>query len=132
VPIFQESGVVPADYEIDVQRAIVLSRAWGRVLGEEFVDHQKRLRRDPDFKPHFDQLWDCRDVESTQASAEDMRELAANNPFTGGSRRAVVAPSNAVFGLSRMFEILTEDTQDEFKVFRDWDEARSWLGLDET
>jgi hypothetical protein len=120
---------VPADYSIDPDRGLVSSRAWGQVSGLEFVEHQRRLSADPEFRPEYDQIWDCRDIERlSDVDAETMRRLAANNPFAAGSRRAVVSPSNATYGLSRMFEILTEESPDEFRVFRDWNEALSWLG----
>lgn len=120
---------MPADYSIDRKRGLVNSRAWGHVSGLDFVEHQRRLSADPDFRPEHDQIWDCRGIERvSEADAETMRQLAANNPFAAGSRRAVVSPSNTAYGLSRMFEILTEESPDEFRVFRDWNEALSWLG----
>jgi len=57
------------------------------------------------------------------------RILAALNPFGAGSRRALVVASDVVFGMARMYQILTEPSPDEFELFRDFDKALDWLGV---
>jgi len=57
--------------------------------------------------------------------------LARRTIFSPTSRRAFVAASPAVFGMSRMWEILTElsDNHQQIRVFDDLSSALSWLGL---
>jgi len=120
---------VPATYTIDVARGLVVTRLWGRLTDEDLIDHQQRLRTDPEFDPGFRQFADFSDVEETTIAPEVIRELARTNPWGAGARRAMLAPSDLLFGLARMFEMLDEHL-DEVRVFRNADEARAWLGLD--
>jgi hypothetical protein len=72
---------------------------------------------------------DFREVEVTRTGAE-VRTVAAGtkrfNEFMRGGRLAVVATQQASFGLARMYEALIEARSLEVRVFRDYDEARSW------
>jgi hypothetical protein len=47
-----------------------------------------------------------------------------------GIRRAVVANSEAAFGMARMYAIASENTGQTIEVFRDMDAAESCLNLD--
>jgi len=120
---------MPATYTIDVARGLVVTRLWGRLTDEDLIDHQQRLRTDREFDPGFRQFADFSDVEETTIAPEVIRELARTNPWGAGARRAMFAPSDLLFGLARMFEMLDEQL-DEVRVFRNADEARAWLGLD--
>ena len=40
---------------------------------------------------------------------------------------AVVAPGNISYGISRIFKVFRENDATELQVFRDKDEARTWL-----
>jgi hypothetical protein len=118
-----------AIYRIDKSRRIVFSRATGIVTDEVLLDHQQRLSADPDFEPDFRQLYDFCDVEELQATSMGVRELAINNPFGRGAQRALVAGSQAVYGVARMFQIMAEKGPDRIEVFYSLEEALDWLGL---
>jgi len=120
---------MPGGYSIDPARSLVLSRAWDVLSGADLSRHARTLASDPGFKPDFNQLCDFRDVTEVRADAAAIRELAALNPFGAGARRALVVSSDVVFGMARMYQILTETSPDEFEVFRDLDEALKWLGV---
>jgi hypothetical protein len=122
---------MPVTYHIDLGREIVFSTATGRVTDAELWAHQDQLRADPRFRPHFRQLFEVRAVDQVEVTVEGVRRLAARNPFGAGAKRAAVADHAVVFGLARMFELLTDRTPDEMQVFTDMTEARQWLELDE-
>jgi hypothetical protein len=69
-------------------------------------------------------------VSEVQVTSEYIREVARSTSYAEGSRRAFVASSDVQFGLSRMFQILSDESPAEVRVFRDLAEARRWLGLD--
>ena len=83
----------------------------------------------------FDELHDYRSVTRIEASGQEITDFA--NSFrryddggrTEGSNIAFVADMDEVFGLSRMTQMLREDSPPEFQVFRDMAAARKWLGL---
>ena len=120
---------MPGGYIIHSARSLVLSRAWDVLTGADLIRHARILAADPGFQPHFSQLCDMRDVTEIRADAAGIRELAALNPFGAGSRRALVVASDVVFGMARMYQILTEPSPDEFELFRDFDKALDWLGV---
>jgi hypothetical protein len=46
------------------------------------------------------------------------------------SRRAVIVPSDLIFGLTRMFEAHINADQNQFRVFRALGPAFEWVGVD--
>jgi hypothetical protein len=120
---------MPGGYTIDAARSLILSRAWDVLTGADLIRHARTLASDPGFKPDFNQLCDFRDVTEVRADAAAIRELAALNPFGSGARRALVVSTDVVFGMARMYQILTEPAPDVFEVFRDFDQALKWLGV---
>jgi len=120
---------MPATYRIDPVERLVWSRAWGVVWNEELTAHSRALRADARFHPDFRQLQDFRSVERVELTSAGLREVAALNPFDRGARRAVVVPTDELFGLARMHEQLRKPGRDELQVFRDLVPALAWLGL---
>jgi len=75
------------------------------------------------------QLADFSKVTKVYLSTDAIHHLAERNPFGLGSKRAFVAPVDLLYGLVRMFQILTDNHPDELTVFRDIHEARKYLSL---
>ena len=120
---------MPAEYKIDTLSGVVFSLAHGILTDHDAFSHQNKLRKDPDFNPSFSQLFDFVNVGQVLLSTEAIHHLAERNPFGPGSKRAFVAPSDLMYGLSRMFEVLITDHQNELSVFRDMQEAHLHLSL---
>lgn len=123
---------MPGSYLIDEARRLVFSRGWGVLTDDELHWHAETLAADPRFDPGHSQVVDFRDLSEIQVTAEGIRCLAHMNPFRRDSRRAVIAPDDVSFGLTRMFEILTQSDPDQFRVFRTVGPALEWVGLDAT
>lgn len=119
---------MPAGFQIDAERGLIVSQASGVVTEDDLREHQTKLRQDPDFDPGYDQLWDFRDVTEISVSSEAIRDLARARSFDPGARRALVAVSDVGFGVARMFAALHDDAPEEVQVFRSVEEARDWLG----
>ena len=69
-------------------------------------------------------------VTSFQVSAETIKRLAFSEPiFASELPRVVVAPSDHLYGLARMFASLTEHLRTEVHVVRTLDEAYELLGI---
>ena len=120
---------MPAEYKIDKMSGVVFSAAHGVVTDKEAYSHQDKLRDDSGFDPGFSQLFDFTLVTGAELSIAAIHHLAERNPFGLGSKRAFVASSDLMYGLARMFQVLTSDHSDELTVFRDMDEARNYLSL---
>lgn len=120
-----------AGYIIDEQLRIVVTKAWAVFTGADLAAHASHLERDARFNPSFAQVVDFRSVERVEVGQADVAASARRGLFAKGSRRALVAHSDVLFGLSRMFEILHEATGAEAAVFRDLNAGIGWLGLSE-
>jgi hypothetical protein len=70
-------------------------------------------------------------VTAFHVSAQMIRNLANSAPiFAAGMPRVIVAASDHVFGMSRMFASLTEDQRSDVQVVRTIQEAYEALGIE--
>lgn len=120
---------MPGAYTIDLPRSLVLSRGWGVLTDRELLAHVRALTTDSRFAPHFRQLADLRDVMEVKFTASTIREMVRLNPFGAGARRALVVTSDELFGMARMYQLLTDESPDELQIFRKMDDALQWLGI---
>lgn len=123
---------MPAEYLVNRKLGVVFSRAWGVLTDTDLLEHQRRLGQDPQFEPSLNQIFVFEDVTAVEVTAAGIRALAERTLFGAGARRAfIVHPgAMAMFGLLRMFEILTSDHPDELRVTFDHVKiAQQWLGI---
>jgi hypothetical protein len=124
-------SVMPAEYRIDRERAVVFSRAFGVVTDEDLRANRKALLADPAFKPDLSQLYDFSEVTQADVSGDAVRSLGRDTSYSAVARRAIVAPSDLQFGLARMFQLVSEVAPAEVAVFRSVEEARRWLDIED-
>lgn len=122
---------MPASYSIDTERKLVLSRIWGSPTEEEILDHGRRLRADPCFQADFRQLLDMSGLKEILIRSQRVRQAAHEQFFSPGARRAVVAHSDAAYGMARMYALASEADGQTIEVFRDCCAAEAWLGVEE-
>lgn len=97
----------------------------------ELLAHVHTLTADPRFVRNFRQLADLRDVTDVQITPSCIREMVRLNPYGAGARRAVVVTNDVVFGMARMYQILSDESPDELQIFRKMDDALQWLWISE-
>ncbi|MBE7462367.1 MAG: hypothetical protein HS116_02630 [Planctomycetes bacterium] len=121
---------MPYEIVLNARAKLVHSRAWGNLSDAELLEHRDRIQA------HFeagtlDAAWshfvDFSAVSHVDVSTATVGLLAANNPWPTAVRRALVAPQDIVFGLSRMYEMFSGAKGQNIRVFRTLDEARTWL-----
>ena len=119
---------MPASYEIDTQKKLVVLTAWGICDAEDVRQFRKHLSNDRNFDPSFSELADFTRVTNVKFTPDEVRMLAEVSPFSAHSRRALVAEDQLIFGLSKMFSILRSlRGDDDLRVFRSRREAMAWL-----
>lgn len=120
---------MPCDYEMDVERRWVRSRAWGVLTLKELVEARRRFAADPAFQPEFCQLFDGREVTRVAMTAAEAGELAKDGVFSSQSRRAFVAPGRETHDLVRMYQFFRKVNapSEPLRVFRTMEEAERWL-----
>jgi len=79
-------------------------------------------------------VWDLNGVSELNISSDEVREIASFNPRYENLSRingktAIVAPKDLTFGISRMFQAMSEYVDAPFTVmiFRTMGEAQEWL-----
>lgn len=120
---------MPATYDIDHKRRLVSSRFWGAVSDNEINEHNNELRNDPQFDPSYRQIVDLTGITELKVSTGIITETSLDQFFNPGTRRAMVAASDATFGLARMYALRAEGLGQTIEVFRDCPPAEEWLGI---
>ncbi|HVU51776.1 MAG TPA: hypothetical protein VHL80_13865 [Polyangia bacterium] len=97
---------------------------------EDVKTYLDGLMVDLRFRPGMPGLIDCRNVKSL-FSIMDLRKTAADArqrpELQVPGRAAVLASSNLIYGLLRMYEVFNEGNPAEIRVFRQPEEAMRWL-----
>jgi len=119
---------MPASYEIDRERRLILNRAWGVLTADDLRVTREKLQDDPEFQSDFAQLFDLRDVTEIAISSTMMGNVASSSVFLPGVRRAFVTGNAMQFGMARMFAAHAEIHRQQVRVFREMSEALAWLG----
>ena len=102
----------------------------GETSYEDVKAYLDGLVLDPAFRPGMPGLIVCRRVKSL-FSILDLRRTAADAKkrpeMQVPGRAAVLASSNLIYGLLRMYEVFNEGNPAEIRVFRNPEEAMAWL-----
>jgi hypothetical protein len=118
------------DVRVDPERRLVEVRATGTVTDDDVLGIDNRMRSDPSIDPGFDQLVDASGATEAALTSKRIQTITASAPFLStSSRRAIVAPTDLGFGMSRMFELYRGELAGEIRVFRTRSEALAWLGM---
>jgi hypothetical protein len=122
----EQAGLMPATYRVDAERKMVVLTLTGVVTGAELDGVRAQIREDPTFDPSFSVLVDASELNPAALTGATVRERAANVPALP-MRIALVAPADAVFGMGRMYQMMTEGSGNVIEVFRGTEEAVAWL-----
>jgi len=122
---------MPINYTIDEERNLVLTVASGTLYDADVMQHKAALRDDPRVTPDIKELSDVRGIEQLDVTETGIRQMIRFDrdaaASTGGHTLAIVATEDIIFGMARMYEMLTEQNVRSVQVFRDIDEATRWL-----
>lgn len=123
---------MPCRYVIDKERRLVISTGWDRLTFAEMKAQQDELTSDPNFDPTFNQLVDVTAVTVLDLSTGQAQRIANRSIYSPTSRRAVLASSQAIFGVARMMDAYHSMAtgREQVNVFYDGDAALQWLGLE--
>jgi hypothetical protein len=121
---------MPVTYQIDSAAGIIRTRCAGIVTFEEIAGHFRELAEDPACPARLDVLLDLTAIESLPDPSQ-VRSVGAEIDRVRERVRfgscAIVAGSDAMFGMMRMFEVFAANRFGAIRVLRALDEAESWL-----
>jgi hypothetical protein len=121
---------VPVTYRHDREAGRIHTSCTGAVTLEEVSRHFHQLENDASLATPLDVLLDLTACESVPESGQ-LRAIASDVDRLQAKLRwgacAIVANRDALFGMSRMFEVFAEGVFADTRVFREMDEAERWL-----
>ena len=116
-------------YALDPTNKFVLATFKGVVTDNDLYEYCHALG--VDFPKGVSELVDLSAIEDFHVSSEGIRRLAElDAEFTQRTIELPVAffvSSELIFGMARMYQMLSEPYSDSKKVFRDFTEAKAWL-----
>ncbi len=125
---------MPILYTIIPDQKIAYIKAWGKVVVDEIMIEGARMFAETEWENGFNILCDYREKTDFNLRNEDVEKVVdqdnKHEHLFDKSKLAIVAKSDLVFGLSRMWEMLSLDSNLTKMVFRDINDTESWLGLD--
>ncbi len=119
------------NYDFDADGVARVTGA-GEVTFDETIDVLGQIYADPGFQVPTRLFWDLR-AGMVQISAEEIYKVSdyvLQNRAKGSGRTAIVAHDDLAFGMSRMYELVTDNSELKVKVFRDAEAALDWLSED--
>lgn len=121
---------MPVTYQLDPGAGFIEVRCIGDVTLEQILVHLREVEADPSLPERLDVLLDVNEQTSVPQTSE-LRgvtrglERLAKNVRWGAC--AIVASSDVLFGMGRMFAVFTEPLFAKASVFREREAATRWL-----
>lgn len=121
-----------SDFEFDPKIKVVCWRLRGAVTEDLFVESLELCAAIfSDTKPTSG-IIDFSQVTSFRVPTDVIKRIAESAPIVPSLRmRVIVAPGDHVFGIGRMFSVLSQDTHSNTHVVRTMDEAYELLKIKE-
>ncbi|MBZ5696367.1 MAG: hypothetical protein LAN36_13510 [Acidobacteriia bacterium] len=122
---------MPYHFEFDSANRIVRCRFEGRITDEILREYYQIAGKYFESTDARAGVLDLSAVTAFEVSSQTIRELAKLPPAMPHPERPrfVIAPSNQVFGMARMFELQGQDTRPNLHVVRTAEEAWVILGV---
>lgn len=121
---------MPIAYRIDESRGLVITTATGSLTDQDILGLKSRLAADPQWSPSMRELSDVRAIDRLDVTFSGVQKMVwrdENIPSIRKYRLAIIAPQDHVFGMARMYEMLTKRSVPNVMVFREPEEALAWL-----
>lgn len=125
---------MPIEISIDREHDLIRRRISGAVSMGEMIASFEDMLGHRDYQPGMNELTDVRDHDH-QTTGDDVRRVAdaikKHSGFTGNVKLAVVVSRTVSYGMTRMLQMLLDETPWEVTIFEKLDEAERWLGVDQ-
>lgn len=104
----------------------------GVLTFQEYQILMNNIMNDEPFEPSMHMFWDFRDGTLSQLSQDDIEAISAfvlmNQERRGRNYRAAFAVHEPIdYGLSRMYQMISEDLPVTLQVFYDEQKASDWI-----
>lgn len=121
---------MPYHFQFDSQNRLLLAVAYGRVDDSEMWEIYLGIRKRKDEYHALTGILDLTGVTEFDVQSGTIRGLANMPPnIQDPALRAVVAPTDLLFGMARMFQSRGADTRKQLHIVRTLNEALGLLGI---
>ena len=121
---------MPYHFEFDVENKILLIVPEGEIVAQDVATFNDDIRRRASELKPVGAIIDCSAVSGFNLPGEVLRKAAQPPaPFPAETPRFVVAPTDYLFGMARMYELSASRPKEMLKVVRSMEEALARLGV---
>lgn len=121
---------MPIDFNYDSKKLALYGVMKGDLTIEDYTSAFKEIVSSDCHPSNIRTLWDLSGLNFAAVSRpfiDRLIEVRASLPERRSAKIAIVVAGDLGFGMSRMFQILSESLSDDVMVFRDCPEAEAWL-----
>jgi len=110
--------------DFDAKNNILRATLSGKMTGERLLEFYAATAKFMELHPPCRGILDFSAVTGFEVNSDAIRLVAAAPPvFPKGYMRILVVPKDFIYGMARMFQIITERTRPELQVVRTLDDA---------
>ena len=123
---------MPIETTVYKEPQVIIRTATGQLTFEEVKSAITGVAEMPGYAKGMSAIWDLRKANIYKFTEDDLYRIVevikgGIEDRGTGFKLALVASEDFEFGMSRMWEAIAQDLPLEIKVFRDMDEARTWV-----
>ncbi len=122
-------------YRIVPELRVAYVRVAGKITVEEIMIEGGEMFAEKEWVNGYHILCDYREVLDLNLTTEDLNRIVvqdkSNELLFNKSKCAIVAGNDFVYGISRMWEALSESTQIQTMVFKNMKDSLLWLNIEE-
>jgi hypothetical protein len=123
---------MPFHFEFDSEQKILLLAYEGDVQGEDIGKANREMAKHVARLKPAAGIADLSAVKTFDVPSEALRTAAAQpSPYPDETTRYIIAPTDYLFGMSRMYQILANRPQEKLRVVRKRKDALAALGVRE-
>jgi hypothetical protein len=120
---------MPHHFEFDSEHKILRLVLEGEIAGEEFVRLSAEIRAQAERLRPLAGITDGGGITSFNVSSQILRSAALEgSPYPSPTLRYIVASSDYLFGLARMYELIGNHSDERLQVVHKMEEALAELG----
>ena len=121
---------MPVHFKYNVDNKLLYGTIEGQIGIDELRDALGKITTSTEFPPNVNALWDLRNLDFSRLNAdfgEAIISAREENSKRGNSKIALIAEDDLDYGMSRMYQMLSDNLPQKISVFRDTDIAENWL-----
>ena len=125
---------MPLIHKIIESKKLIYTKATNTVTLSDLMNHIDELCQDPKYKAPMKKLVDYRQIKKFDLSMKEqerfVQKKASAKDLFSEEKCAIVMPTDIGFSLARVHASLGERVGIDTAVFRDFNEALAWLGVE--